>query len=94
MVFPGGSDDKQYSMQEIQIRFLSQGSESTIFAWGIPLIEEPGGYSPWGLKELHTYLSLICLPLFHQPHKAWILDKYFGLNDRWKFNNLRNFHVF
>ena len=24
---------------------------SSIFAWRIPWTEEPGGYSPWGLKE-------------------------------------------
>ena len=90
MVVPGGSDDKQYSMQETQIRSLSQedtlekglATHSTILAWGIPWIEEPVCYSPRGLRVAHLFISNLCLPLFHQPHKAWILDKNFGLNDR------------
>ena len=33
---------------------LEEGTatHSSIFAWGIPWTEEPGGYSPWGHKEL------------------------------------------
>ena len=27
-------------------------THSGIFAWEIPWTEEPGGYSPWGCKEL------------------------------------------
>ena len=27
-------------------------THSSILAWEIPWIEEPGGYSPWGHKEL------------------------------------------
>ena len=27
-------------------------THSSIFAWEIPWTEEPGGYSPWGCKEL------------------------------------------
>ena len=27
---------------------------SSIIAWRTPWIEEPGGYSPWGCKELDT----------------------------------------
>ena len=27
-------------------------THSRILAWGIPWTEEPGGYSPWGSKEL------------------------------------------
>ena len=27
---------------------------SSILAWRIPWTEEPGGYSPWGLKESYT----------------------------------------
>ena len=27
---------------------------SSILAWKIPWAEEPGGYSPWGHKELDT----------------------------------------
>ena len=50
-------------MQEAQERqVLSLGREdllekemathSCIFAWEIPWTEDPGGYSPWGCKEL------------------------------------------
>ena len=45
-------------MQETQIRSLDQedslekemASHSNILAWEIPWTEEPGGYSPRGLK--------------------------------------------
>ena len=30
------------------------GNPTSIHAWKIPRTEEPGGYSPWGLKELDT----------------------------------------
>ena len=47
-------------MQQTQVRFLGWGdllekgmtTHSSILACRIPKIEEPGGYSPWGLKEL------------------------------------------
>ena len=29
-------------------------THSSILAWRIPWTEEPGGYSPWGIKESHT----------------------------------------
>ena len=29
-------------------------THSGILAWRIPWTEEPGGYSPWGRKELDT----------------------------------------
>ena len=29
-------------------------THSSILAWRIPRTEEPGGYSPWGCKELDT----------------------------------------
>ena len=29
-------------------------THSSILAWKIPWTEEPGGYSPWGHKELGT----------------------------------------
>ena len=29
-------------------------THSTILAWRIPQTEEPGGYSPWGGKEVDT----------------------------------------
>ena len=47
-------------MQEMQVRSLGQedtlekemATNPSIFAWEIPWTEEPGGYSPWGRKEL------------------------------------------
>ena len=30
----------------------------SILAWRIPVAEEPGGYSPWGHKELDTIEKL------------------------------------
>ena len=49
-------------MTEMQVRFLDQeypleeemATHSSILAWKIPWAEEPGGYSPWGCKELDT----------------------------------------
>ena len=29
-------------------------THSSILAWKIPWTEEPGGYSPWGCKELDS----------------------------------------
>ena len=29
-------------------------THSNILAWRIPWTEDPGGYSPWGCKELNT----------------------------------------
>ena len=29
-------------------------TDSSVLAWEIPWTEEPGGYSPWGCKELNT----------------------------------------
>ena len=47
---------------EMQVRSLGQdnpleesmATHSSILAWRIPWTEEPGGYSPWGRKELDT----------------------------------------
>ena len=38
-------------------------AHSSILAWRIPWTEEPGGYSPWGLKELDKteQLSTACI---------------------------------
>ena len=49
-------------MQETQVRPLGQedplekemATHSSILAWRIPWTQEPGGYSPWGPKELYT----------------------------------------
>ena len=46
-------------MQETWVSFLDQedlekevATHSSILAWEIPWTEEPGGFSPWGCKEL------------------------------------------
>ena len=47
-------------MQETWVQPLSHevslgkgiATHSNILAWRIPLTEEPGGYGPWGHKEL------------------------------------------
>ena len=49
-------------IQETWVQCLGQddpleeemATHSNIFAWEIPLTEEPVGYSPWGLKESDT----------------------------------------
>ena len=49
-------------LQETQVQSLGQedplekemATHSSILAWGIPWIEEPGGYSGWGCKESDT----------------------------------------
>ena len=49
-------------MQETQIESLGQEdpleqemtTHPSISAWRIPWTEEPGGYSPWGHRELDT----------------------------------------
>ena len=35
-------------------------THSSILAWEIPWTEEPGGYSPWGHKELDVTEQLSC----------------------------------
>ena len=48
------------AIQETQVQSLGQGdplekgmgTHSNILAWRFPQTEEPGGYSPWGHKEL------------------------------------------
>ena len=48
--------------QETLVRSLGQeepleegmATHSGTLAWRIPWTEDPGGYSPWGLKELDT----------------------------------------
>ena len=49
-------------MQEMLVQSLGReeplekgmATHSSILAWRIPWTEEPGGYSPWGGKELDT----------------------------------------
>ena len=51
---------------------------SNILAWESPWIEEPGGYSPWGLKEsdmterltlsLNVSSNLLRIPSFTPPY--------------------------
>ena len=62
--FPGGSAAKNLPAmqepQEMRIRSLGQedplekgmATHSIILVWRIPWTEEPGGYGPWGCKEL------------------------------------------
>ena len=59
--FPCGTVVKNLSvMQETRVQDLGredpleQGMaiHSSILAWRIPWTEKPGGYSPWGCKEL------------------------------------------
>ena len=64
MGFLGGSAVKNLpAMQELQetrVRSLGwadpleegMATHSSILAWSMPWIEEPGGLSPWGRKEL------------------------------------------
>ena len=64
MGFPGGSAVKNLpAMQELQetrVRSLGwadpleegMATHPSILAWSMPWIEEPGGLSPWGRKEL------------------------------------------
>ena len=33
---------------------IRQVHHKVLLAWRIPWTEDPGGYSPWGLKELDT----------------------------------------
>ena len=66
MGFLGGSAVKNLpAMQELQetrVRSLGgadpleegMATHSSILAWSMPWIEEPGGLSPWGRKELDT----------------------------------------
>ena len=56
--FPGGISGKEPACQCRRRREdpLEEGMaiHSSILIWRIPWTEEPGGYSPWGGKELDT----------------------------------------
>ena len=61
--FPSGSKRKNLSSsQETRVQSLvsenplekGMATHSSMLAWRIPWAEEPGGYSPWGHKELDT----------------------------------------
>ena len=72
--------------RETQVRSLGQEDplekemaiHSNILAWESPWIEEPGGYSPWGLKEsdmterltlsLNVSSNLLRIPSFTPPY--------------------------
>ena len=69
-------------------------NHSSILAWGIPWIEEPGSlYCPWGLKELdmterlkthtHTHPCVI-KPIFPPPVKLFLLQGCFSQERRRK----------
>ena len=49
-------------------------THSRNLAWRIPWTEEPGGYSPWGHKELDTTERLI-LVLYQLKHTTFKLIK-------------------
>ena len=58
--------------QEVPLE-KGMATHSSILAWIIPWIEEPGGYTPWGLKESditewltlsHTYYCFLYITLF------------------------------
>ena len=54
-------------MQEMGVRSLGQedpleeglATHVSFLAWRVPWTEEPGGYSPWGLKESDTTERLL-----------------------------------
>ena len=64
--FPGGSAVRiRLPIQETQVQSLSQedpleeemATHSSILAWEIPWMEEPGGYSLWGSQKSQTQFS-------------------------------------
>ena len=69
--------------QETWVRFLgwedplekSMATLSSIPAWRIPWAEEPGGYSPWGHKELDPTERLTLSPHTFLPVKNshWLM---------------------
>ena len=65
MGFPGGAVVKDPPMQEMWVGSLGQeeplekemATHSSILAWEIPWMEEPGGYSLWGSQKSQTQFS-------------------------------------
>ena len=67
-------------------------THSSTLAWKIPWTEEPGGYSPWGCKELtqlkqlskHAQVFSIsmfnCVSLFASPHSVSLISTLKHLN--------------
>ena len=68
--FPDGSDGKESTCNVNQTWVRSLGWEgpleegvathSSILAWRIPWIEELGGFSPWGRKEVTEATQHAC----------------------------------
>ena len=62
--FPGSSNGKESAFnagdlgQEDPLE-KGMATHSSILAWKIPRIEEPGGHSPWGREELDMTEQLI-----------------------------------
>ena len=61
--FSGGSGGKESACNAGDLGLIpglgdplekGKATHSSILAWKIPWTEEPGGYSPWGHKELGT----------------------------------------
>ena len=58
--FPGGSDGKDYAMQETRVWSVGledplekgMATYSSILAWEIPWTEEPGGLQSMGLQRV------------------------------------------
>ena len=53
--FPGGVSGKEPSCQCRRQKDTLENKiaiHCSILAWRVPRTEEPGGYSPWGCKEL------------------------------------------
>ena len=74
--------EKLPAMQENWVPSLSwedplekgMATHSSIFAWRIPWIGEPVGYSPWGCKELDK-TEWLTLLLFQRVYReAWIFE--------------------
>ena len=74
------------AMQETWVLFLSQedplekemATHSSIIAWKIPWMEEPGSYSPWGCQELDRTEQLT-LSL-----AAFFMVQLSSIHDYWK----------
>ena len=47
-------------------------THSSILAWEIPWMEEPGGYSPWGPKEWDMTEQLTLTPVLRRGH-VWVI---------------------
>ena len=87
--FPGGSDGKESAciVGDLGLtlgsgRYLGEGNGySSILAWRIPWTEEPGGYSPWGHKELAITVQLTHIHTHISQKGTCCKDQSANLND-------------